>query len=678
MVRGVWVVAALVAGGGGWSVAANDPPTEPTRLELYETATVVARPIEDATAAVTVLDRDAIEALGASTIGDLVRQLVGLDLTTNGSPAGISTAQIRGGDPNFTLVLVDGVPLNDATDLFGGSVNLSSLPTAHVERVEVVRGPVSSFYGSTGLAGAIHIFTKKPESAGSMASFAAGAGNASFHQASASLSSSAESTRYFLGAAWVEEHGRIADESFEEFQLQGNLGVAIGPRVKLDLTGRIAAWEGNDYPDASGGPVYGTGETRFSEHEELSLGTDWTIGQARGGQRVSAKVYRHELERTSPGVPPSVPPSEEQTEYTHLQAGWTLPVHRSDAVNLSVGLALDREDGTNDSTLFLPPEFGGPIDGSYRIDRTTGAALVDFTGQHGRLVYEASARVDVPEDFGTEISPRAGVRYRFGEHGPRVRASIGRAFKLPSFFVLASPPALGGNPDLEPEIALGADLGVEQAFAGNRVTVSGTLFAYRFEDLVDFDFDTFRFVNRSEVTSRGAEGTFDWRPSDKVDVHANLTYQDVENRDTGETLRQRPRWVGGGRAVWQALPRLSWELDGQGVSDRLDEQIPVPQIDTVDGYILFGTALTWRASAPWVVTARIDNLADEEYETLIGFPGAGRAYRLSLRYDLGVKPASPSASSAASRSEKSSSSASGPAASSTWRGTQPVATATAR
>src|SRR5262245_24164576 len=128
MMRGVWVVAMLLAGGDGRTLAENDPPTEPTRIELYETATVVARPIEDATAAVTILDRDAIEALGASTVGDLVRQLVGLDLTTNGSPAGISTAQIRGGDPNFTLVLVDGVPLNDATDLFGGSVNLSSLP----------------------------------------------------------------------------------------------------------------------------------------------------------------------------------------------------------------------------------------------------------------------------------------------------------------------------------------------------------------------------------------------------------------------------------------------------------------------------------------------------------------------------------------------------------------------
>ena len=632
--------AAVAQTSAGAPGAEGEPLPEESRSVLYETATVVARPVEEATAAVTVLDRAAIEAIGTSTVGELIRQLVGLDLTSNGSPAGIATAQIRGGDPNFTLVLVDGVPLNDATDLFGGSVNLASLPTAHVERIEVVRGPVSSFYGSSGLAGAIHIFTRKSEGSGSVARFSAGAGNADFLQAAASLGATAERTSYFLGAAWIEEQGRIADESFEEIQLQGNLGVDLGRRGTLGLTGRVAAWEGEDYPDASGGPVYGTGETRVSEHEELSLGADWSIGPDEPGHRVSAKLYRHDLERTSPGVAPVVPASDENTEYTRFQANWTVPVHRSDATDFSVGLALNREDGKNDSTLLLPPIFGGPVDGSYRMDRTTGAALVDFAGRHGRLVFEASARIDVPEEFDPEVNPRAGIGYRCGERGPRLRASIGRAFKLPSFFVLASPQALGGNPDLNPEIALGADIGIEHRFDGGRVVPSLTLFAYRFEDLIDFDFGTFQFVNRAEVTSRGAEATIDWRPSDRVDVHANVTYQDVEDEETGETLRQRPRWIGGARMVWRPHPSLSWEVDGQGVSERADEQIPVPALDTVDGYILFGSAVRWRPAAVWELSARVDNLADEEYETLIGFPGPGRAFRLSLGYELGPKPAS--------------------------------------
>jgi vitamin B12 transporter len=167
------------------------------------------------------------------------------------------------------------------------------------------------------------------------------------------------------------------------------------------------------------------------------------------------------------------------------------------------------------------------------------------------------------------------------------------------------------------------------------------LFAYRFEDLIDFDFDTFQFVNRSEVTSRGAEATIDWRPAERKEVHANVTYQDVENEETGETLRQRPRWVGGARWVWRPHAVVGWEIDAQGVSSRVDQQIPVPARDSVDGYILFGTALSWSLAPAWDVTARVDNLADEEYETLIGFPGAGRGFRLTARYTYSAATHSP-------------------------------------
>ncbi len=606
------------------------------RSVLYETATVVARPLEEATASVTVLDRETIDAMGVVTVGDLMRQLVGVDLTTNGSSAGIATAQIRGGDPNFTLVLVDGVPLNDATDLFGGSVNLASLPVSHIERIELVRGPVSSFYGSTGLAGAIHIITRKPQGEHPVTRLAASAGNADFLQAAASVVSGAGPAPYSVGATWIQEDERIADESFEQFQVQGTAAFRLGHGARLDLSGRAASWNGEDYPDASGGPVYGTGETRSSDHEEFSLGSEWTFGSTERAQRLSAKLYVHDLSRESPGVPPSVPPSVERTDYTRAQASWEVPVHRAPSAEVTVGLAVDREDGENDSTLFFPPVLGGPIDGSYAMDRTTGAAFADLVGRRGALTYDVSTRVDIPEGFDTEVSARAGIGYKLGDGGPRLRASAGRAFKLPSFVVLASPPALGGNPDLVPEIALGVDLGIEHSFGAGRVVPSFTLFANRFEDLIDFDFGTFAYVNRSEVTSRGAEAAVDWRPSSTTFVHANVTYQDVDNEDTGETLRQRPRWIGGARFVWNAHSSVRVEVDGQGVSDRADQQIPVPALDTVDGYILFGTAVAWHPARAWELAARIDNLADEDYETLIGFPGPGRSFRLTVGYEIGA------------------------------------------
>jgi len=141
------LVVALVVLSGGLVGAEEQPAPPPQQSDYYETATVRARPLGSSAASVTVIERAEIEALDAATARDVLRFVDGLTLTTNGARAGVATAQIRGGDPNFTVVLVDGVPLNDSTDSFGGAVNLNSLPADHIERIEIVRGPVSSYYG---------------------------------------------------------------------------------------------------------------------------------------------------------------------------------------------------------------------------------------------------------------------------------------------------------------------------------------------------------------------------------------------------------------------------------------------------------------------------------------------------------------------------------------------------
>ena len=109
----------------------------------------------------TVIDRRLIEDSGARTVGDLLRYAAGIHVLTSGPRGGFNTTQIRGGDPNFTVVLLDGVPLNDSTDTFGGGVNTALIPTAGIERIEIVRGPMSFFYGSAPLAGVINIVTRR-------------------------------------------------------------------------------------------------------------------------------------------------------------------------------------------------------------------------------------------------------------------------------------------------------------------------------------------------------------------------------------------------------------------------------------------------------------------------------------------------------------------------------------
>src|SRR5258708_961093 len=114
-----------------------------------------------APASVTVLDRAYIDNSRASTAADLLRAAPFLQIAQSGAPGGLTTITIRGGKPNFTLVMIDGIPVNDITNLLGGSFDLSSMPVDNIEQVEIVRGPLSSVYGSDAIGGVINFISRK-------------------------------------------------------------------------------------------------------------------------------------------------------------------------------------------------------------------------------------------------------------------------------------------------------------------------------------------------------------------------------------------------------------------------------------------------------------------------------------------------------------------------------------
>lgn len=587
----------LIAAAAG----AQEPGAQEPAETFYETATVQARPLSSSTGSVTVIDREAIEASGARTVGDLLRLAPGVSLTTNGR-GGFSAAQIRAGDPNFTLVLLDGVPLNDSTYQVGDVFNLEGLPAAGIERIEIVRGPLSSFYGSTGLAGVVQIFTRdggKPEMQAELS-----AGDASFRRGTGTVSGQ----DWSVTALWEEEAERIAEERFEQAGALASLS-----KGRLTLKARGAWWEGDDYPDASGGPVYGDGQLRSSDHEELSLAAGLSLGERH---RLDASVYRHALDRQSPAVLFQVPEAIEETRYTRTRLGWASVLRSSEALRWSAGVDVQREQGENESLL------AGFITGDYEISRTLPGAYTELIAGRGGWTFELGSRIDLPEDTAAQWSPRLGIARQLGK--ARLRASAGRAWKLPSFFALASPPELGGNPDLRPETVLGGDLGIEWRDA------SLTLFYNRFENLVDFDFESFLHLNRAEVETRGVEGTWSFRPVESVSLRASTTWQEFESE---ADLRHRPKWTGSVQTQWQASETVRLDLDAHAVSRFFDRQIPVEDRRTVDGYELLGLGAAWRFAEAWELRLRLDNLLDERYETLIGFPGPERSVRAGVRWN---------------------------------------------
>jgi iron complex outermembrane receptor protein/vitamin B12 transporter len=630
-------------------VATAGTEESPAPITYFETATVRARPLATATGSVTVLEREEIEALNVSSVAELIRFLPGVDVVWPGPRGATAFAQIRGGDPNFTVVLLDGVPLNDGTDRLGGAVDLNALSVEHVERIEVVRGPASSSYGSAALGGVINVITRRDETAPEMdfsVTGGAGAGDsdtgdASILEAALSLAGGDEERGWFFGASVAEEDDVVQDDEFSLQAVTGNWRTSFADDAALSLDGRIATRESSDFPEGSGGAQGTAGLTRDSDHDEQSLGVEVLLGRDGRPHKLYATGYRHALDRASPrilGPDPSggdddIPAAVEETAYIDLRAGWAYTVLETQRTGLSLGVEFRREEGDNDGEFFF--EFGPgvivPVDFSYDLERTTRAAFVEYLSQPGRFQIELGGRFDAPGTFDSEFSPRLGVAYLLPGDRTRLRLAGGRAFKLPSFFALGSPATLGGNPDLEPEIAVSFEAGLEHGFGHGRPSFSLVAFRTEYEDLIDFLLppEGFGLVNRSEVRSVGGTLSASWLPTEAFTLRANVTYQDVEDTDTGATLKNRPEWFGGLRVGWQALPRLALAADLQAADESFDEQLPFGRT-VVPGYGLAGLAVDADLTRGWQLEARVDNLVDREYERLAGFPGPERIVRVGL------------------------------------------------
>ncbi|HEY5907486.1 MAG TPA: TonB-dependent receptor [Vicinamibacteria bacterium] len=635
------VLAAAALATSGRPAAAQSPAPPPATEQdpqaalpqFYETTSVVARPVASSPGSVTVLEGEELERVEARSLTEALRSVPGLGLLPSGGRAGVTHAYVRGGDPNFGLVLLDGIPLNDPTDQQGGAVNLEELPALLLERVEVVRGPLTSFYGPSSLAGVVQLFTARGGPGPMRAALGVEAGNAELRHAFGRVSGPTSRGGYSAGASWDQEQGRIGDDRFRALDVWGTWDHDLGGDTDLALNLRASDGEADDYPDGSGGPVYGSGEVRHSERQDLALGAhlEWGDPSARR-HRVLLGVSRRALDRTSPAVPPLVPSSVEDTAYTRLRAAWGVPLLRKSRTAVDAGLSGESEWARNVSLLNLPPEFGGDVAGDYDESRATAGVFVGLRHEPGRVLLEASLRLDAATGDSLQVNPQLGVVWRLDASGAtRLRATGGRASKLPSFFALSSPSALGGNPALRPERALGGEVGAERSFGSGRTVIGAGVFLQDYRDLVDFDFDLFQNINRDRVRAKGAELTLRCRPAGTLSFDLEAAWLQAEG-GAEEPLLHRPHWQGSGRLRFQPTSRLSLVLEGRATTSSLDRQIPTPELDHVDGYALLGLAGSFQVTRRWTIRTRLDNITDRDYESFIGFPGPRRAFWLGLSW----------------------------------------------
>ena len=462
---------------------------------IVVTATRSPVPATSVPASVTVLAGDKLRAEGITTVVDALRQVPGLAVVQSGSYGGQTSVFIRGGESKFAKVLVDGIPVNDA----GGAFDFSSLSTDNLERIEIVRGPASVLYGSDAMAGVIQLFTRQGAGRPRGELSGRGGGVGTFDGDAALRGGTGLLTYSLAGAQHVSDGVQLFNSRYRQTVGSGVLGArtpAADARVSLRFTENE-----QHYPTNGSGEVVDSNAAR--RDGRLALGVD-------AGYRLSPRaelrlaLASHDVHGVTHDQPDS--PGDDQGYYfstadrSRRRSG-DLRLDLTPLASLRATLGVQAEHEWQDS--HTESNFGPG--GSTARRRTRGVYGQVLLSPAGAYTVTAGARLERNDEFGDFATWRGAVSAPLGAT-TRMHASIGTAFREPTFLENFGGPFVIGNANLVPERSLGIDAGIEQQ-VGTRGSVAATLFANSFRDLIDYAYSATapNYNNIARTRTSGAE-----------------------------------------------------------------------------------------------------------------------------------------------------------------------------
>jgi outer membrane cobalamin receptor len=601
-------------------------PVEPALITITAARTV---PL-DLTGGAELGSR-ALDRLASPTILDALDQLTGVRAFQKGGAGGSSFLSVRGGEPNFTLVLLEGVRLNDPTNSAGGAFDFAQLDPALLDGVEVARGALSAMHGADALSGVVNLRLARPRAAGwtvhgrALGSSAGEAGLA----AGALLGAGDAGGLLLAGSGW--RSGALTAGS----RLSRAQGLARGEvragSLRLEALLVAGATGRTGFPEDGGGP-------RLSLDSDLAHRDTWlTLGalgarlgdpdRVEAGLRLAGSRQIDDAVAPAiapgPGAPAGVPAIKSRSRFARIELGADATGRLGDDLRWATGISLLSEVGKAQGSV----DLGLPVPASFRLTRRRAGAFAELTASAGAITATIGGRVDAGDGDRIRTTGRSVLRASLGK-GWAMRAALAQGFKLPSLYALAYP--LIANPDLRPERGRSAELALEGPLPGGRASVTLSRTDYR--DLVDFDPERFTNVNRARVRVQGVEAELSIRPVAGLRVEAGATFSETENRD-GPPLRGRPRWSASALAEWSPRQRLTVWLQARHVGRFHDFSVPTGVVMAHPRMTLdIGSRL--EASSGLALEARLMNATGAAYEEAVGFPAPGRrlAITLSARY----------------------------------------------
>lgn len=586
------------------------------------------RTADSATSALTILDRDWIEARGDLAVADLLRSVPGAAVSRSGPLSGLAQVRLRGSEANHALVLVNGL---DVSNPFAGEADLNHLTTLDIERVEVLRGEQSALWGSDAIGGVINIVTR--DDAG--ASFAIETGSFGTTTASAAAGGDFGLLRGRVAFGALQSDGVDvsgsggATDAYENYTLSANgvLDAPFGWTVTGIFKGTDAESDFDSDTDFDGALDDVDRVLDFSDRlGRASAAHDWSLGELSGTSRFTVAYLDTEQATLASGVRTAL------TKGSRATAAADLGVEREfDTTRLAANLRVEQELERTRNTGPTPTS----AENQARKTLTQSVAL-ELLAEGTWWTADLSARHDANERFEDADTWRVGLSGNLPNELGRLYASYGEGVKNPTFFDLFGffPGSWVGNPDLVPERSKGWNLGVELT-PTDRLTLTADYFDADLEDEIINDFSVFPATARNLAANssrRGVELSARARLTDAWRLDASATFLDATEDGLAEV--RRPETTASLALAWAPddLPfRAAFGADYVGESEDLDfSTFPSSRV-TLDAYTLVRASFAYEVADGIELTVRGENLTDENYEDVLGFATAGAGAYVGVR-----------------------------------------------
>ena len=589
-------------------------PAEFSSEPIVVTATRVDIPLDQSPASVSVIDSHELDEKQIERAADALREVPGLSVVQTGASGQLTSVFTRGLRSEHTQVLLDGIPINQGLQ---GAFDFADLTVDDIARIEIVRGPQSTLYGPRALAGAIQLFTKIGDGPPKFTLSAEGGSYGTFREAFDS-DGKMNQLDYSIAASRIDADNARPNNQYRNTSAIADIGWSPDATLRL---GSLFTYSLSD----TGNP-----NSIFDPKPLDNFLTErWLIGPHLNWRPVEWWQHRfvfdydHERQLNDPNQDGFVGPTRALFERTQID--YQNDLRPTSWLTVTSGFFYSRVN-VGQERPFVSQVFGPqPIFVSDHTEQIGGFAQLTIR-PCADLILVSGGRVDYFNQFGDIGTWREAASYLIQKTNSTLHASIATGFSPPS----SQDKIFGNNFALQPERDLGWDAGIEQRLWNKCVTLGVTYFHNDLSNLIGFNGE-FATLNLGAARTQGVECELRARPFDQFELIATYTYLDTEkigssdiSQPPGSRLPRRPRnecYVSASYLWWQ---RLRTTVAAKWVNAREELNFGGPNFD-IEDYSFVNFAAEYEVYPHLSVFGRIDNLTNEHYAEVFGFPALGRA-----------------------------------------------------